>query len=149
MNKDLEQLNLLSIFHLVLGILTSLASCVFLIHVSIGIAAINGKLDTKGSPPPEFGWLFLIMGSLAFLIGLSIGILSIIASKKLKARKSRIFCLVVAGIECLNTPLGTVLGIFTIILLMKEPVIQLFESQPLPQTQHQLDQPDSNNPILG
>ncbi len=148
MNKDLEQLNLLSIFHLILGILTSLASCVFLIHVTIGIAALNGKLDAKGSaPPPEFGWMFLIMGSLAFLGCLSIGILSIIASKKLKAHKSRIFCLVVAGIECLNTPLGTVLGIFTIILLMKEPVIQLFECQPLPQTHYQSGQPGSSNTI--
>ncbi len=147
MTKDQEQLKQLSVSHLVLGILTSLGSCVFLIDVTIGIAALNGKFDDNGLPtPPEFGWLFLIMGSLAFLACLSISILSIIASKKLKAHKSRIFCLVVAGIECLNMPLGTVLGIFTIILLTKEPVIQLFAGQPLPESQQQSGQPGPSIP---
>jgi len=39
------------------------------------------------------------------------------------------FCLVMAGAECLFMPFGTVLGVFTIILLLQEPVKQLFNSQ--------------------
>jgi hypothetical protein len=39
-----------------------------------------------------------------------------------------VVCLVMRGVECLFMPFGTVLGIFTIILLIQEPVKQLFDS---------------------
>jgi hypothetical protein len=40
------------------------------------------------------------------------------------------FCLVMGGVECLFMPFGTVLGVFTIIVLMQEPVKQLFGVNP-------------------
>jgi hypothetical protein len=40
------------------------------------------------------------------------------------------FCLVMGGVECLFMPFGTVLGVFTIIVLMREPVKQLFGVNP-------------------
>lgn len=36
------------------------------------------------------------------------------------------FCLTMAGAECIFVPFGTVLGVFTIIVLMRESVKQLF-----------------------
>lgn len=50
----------------------------------------------------------------------------IAAGRKLKRRTSRTFCLVVAGLECILMPFGTVLGVFTLIVLSKEPAKQLF-----------------------
>lgn len=41
----------------------------------------------------------------------------------IKKRKNRTFSLVVAGINCLQMPFGTVLGVFTIIVLMR-PTVQ-------------------------
>jgi len=40
------------------------------------------------------------------------------------------FCLVVSGIECILTPLGTVLSVFTIIVLMRESLKRLFTADP-------------------
>jgi len=40
----------------------------------------------------------------------------------IKKRKNRTFSLVVAGINCLQMPFGTVLGVFTIIVLMRPSV---------------------------
>ena len=37
------------------------------------------------------------------------------------------YCLVMAGIECLFMPFGTVLGVFTIIVLMRESVKEMFK----------------------
>jgi hypothetical protein len=37
-----------------------------------------------------------------------------------------LYCLVVAGIECIFMPFGTVLGVFTIIVLMRPSVRNLF-----------------------
>ncbi len=41
--------------------------------------------------------------------------------------RRRLFCLVVAGVECAFMPFGTVLGVFTIAVLMRESVKELFE----------------------
>lgn len=42
--------------------------------------------------------------------------------------KNRMFCLVVAGLNCLQVPFGTVLGIFTIIGLMPDSGRAQYES---------------------
>ena len=34
------------------------------------------------------------------------------------------------GVECLFMPFGTVLGVFTIVVLCREPVKQLFSARP-------------------
>lgn len=44
----------------------------------------------------------------------------------LSRRRHHVFCLVIAGIECLVMPFGTVLGVFTIIVLTKESVREMF-----------------------
>ena len=51
--------------------------------------------------------------------------------RKLKRRRSHTFCLAVAVVECLLMPLGTILGVFTIITLMKEPVKEIFDANKL------------------
>jgi hypothetical protein len=48
----------------------------------------------------------------------------------LSLRKYYTFCLVMAGIECLFMPVGTVLGVFTIIVLMRPTVKAMFEIAP-------------------
>jgi hypothetical protein len=44
----------------------------------------------------------------------------------LKNRRRYIFCLVVAGFECFFAPFGTVLGVFTILVLSRPSVKALF-----------------------
>ncbi len=142
MKQDLDQINMLSTFHLILGILTCFASSLTFGHISGGIMMLNIPPDAKGSPPPPIiGWLFIIAGLVGFAIIMSVGIVMIIASRRLKAHQSRMFCLVVAGIECAMAPLGTVLGVFTIITLIKDSVIQLFEGETLPNPQLKPEQP--------
>jgi hypothetical protein len=41
-------------------------------------------------------------------------------------RKHYTFCLVMAGVECLFMPFGTVLGVFTILVLNRQTVKELF-----------------------
>ncbi len=45
----------------------------------------------------------------------------------LSKRQHYTFCLVMAGVECIFIPFGTVLGIFTIIVLARPVVKALFE----------------------
>ena len=50
----------------------------------------------------------------------------ILAGRFLAARRRHLFCIVIAGIACMFMPMGTVLGIFTIIVLMRPSVKELF-----------------------
>jgi hypothetical protein len=129
-NEDTNNIDLLSLFHYILCGITALFSCIPFIHVFVGLAIVSGKFfkDNNGSGPPScFGWLFVIMGAAIILIGWSTAACMIIAGRKLKKRKNRIFCTVVAGIECMLMPLGTILGVFTLIALSKDSVRELFD----------------------
>ena len=126
MTQDEQHLDLLAIFHYVVGGLTALFSCMFLFHVGIGIAMLNGAFDGKEPPPKLFAWVFVVIGSLFILAGWTLAGLIVAAGRRLKRRASHTFCLVVAALECLLMPFGTVLGVFTLVVLMKEPVKQLF-----------------------
>lgn len=128
MTEDEQQLNLLSIFHYVLAALTALFSCLLLFHIAMGIAIVCGAMGDEG-PPPFFGWIFILMPSFLLLAGWTLAGLMVAAGRRLKRRASHTFCLVVACIECLMMPFGTVLGIFTIIVLSRESVKELFAAK--------------------
>ena len=128
MSENERFLNLLSIFHFIFGGLKVLFSCVFLIHVAIGVAMLCGAIDGNEAPPKFVGLLFIFMGSVFILFGWIIATLMIVLGVKLRQRTSRTFCFVAAGIECISMPFGTVLGVLTIVLLMKDSVKTLFEA---------------------
>ena len=129
MTQDERNLNLLSVFHYVVGGLTALFSCFPLIHVVIGVMMMTGKMDGKGPPPFFFGLMFAVAGALFILCGFALATAMVIAGRRLRARRSRTYCIVVAAIACAMMPFGTVLGVFTIIVLMKESVIGLFSER--------------------
>ena len=66
------------------------------------------------------------MATVFIIIGWTIAVCIIIAGSNLAKRKHYTFCLVIAAISCMFMPLGTVLGIFTIIVLMRPSVKELF-----------------------
>jgi len=131
MTQNEQHLNLLAIFHHVVGGLTALFSCMFLLHVAMGIAMLCGAFDGKDTPPKFFAWFFILFPSVFILAGWTLSGFIIAAGRKLKHRASYTFCLVIAGLECILMPLGTVLGVFTIIVLMKDSVKQLFTANQL------------------
>jgi hypothetical protein len=129
---DADHLNLLAIFHFV-GAGLALVGILFLLaHFALMHTIFdNPKLwenQRQGPPPAEFfavfKWFYLVMG-VWFLVS---GILNVISGCCLRARKHRTFSLVVAGINCVHLPLGTVLGVFTIIVLIRDSVRELYEA---------------------
>jgi hypothetical protein len=124
-----DELRLLSIFHYVLAGLSALFGLLPLIYVGFGAAILSGRLDGgKGGPPPPFlGWFVIGLGlflmALAFLYVAGL----IWAGRSLARRRSWILCMVVAGISCAFAPLGTALGVFTIVVLARPEVKALFE----------------------
>jgi hypothetical protein len=126
---DTEHLRILSICHFVLAGIAAFFSCIPIIHVCIGLMLVFGgpSMGGSGSPPPaSFGWIFVIMGTAAILIGWICALLIFLAGRSIKQRRHYTFCLVVAGIACLWMPFGTVLGVFSFIVLLRPSVKGMF-----------------------
>jgi hypothetical protein len=133
MNPDEEQLQLLAIFHYVVAGLAALFSFFPLLYTTVGaifiFAARHGTAKPGEDLPPEFlGWIFAVLGSLLFLIGIAMAICILIAGRSLALRKRYLFVLVMACVECLFIPFGTILGVFTIVVLSRESVRGLFST---------------------
>lgn len=136
---DEEHLKVLSICYYVSAGMTALMSLFGLFYAVIGVIAIASGPNV-GSPhepsPAVVGAIFISIGLGMFGLGLLGAILKIVAGSRIRQRKSRIFCMVVAAIGCLEFPYGTLLGIFTFIILGRSSVRQLFEEaeKELPQS---------------
>jgi hypothetical protein len=126
MNDDKQNLKLLSIFHYIVGAITALFACFPMIHVAIGIAMLVGAFNGKDAPPRFVGWIFIIFPGFMILCGWALAVCILVAGSKLARYRSRTYCLVIACVECIFMPFGTVLGVFTIIVLMKDSVKELF-----------------------
>ena len=137
MNQDKEHLRLLAIFHYIVAGLAALFSFFPLLYTTIGaifiFVARHGTPKPGEELPPEFlGWIFVGVGSFLFLLGITMGICILIAGRCLSHHKGYSFTLVMACIECLFIPFGTILGVFTIIALSRESVEALFSTAPAP-----------------
>lgn len=126
--RDRDHLTILAIMHYVAAALFGLGALFPIIYLIIGIVIVNGGLQQPGreAPPPAVGWILIAFSIVAILIGITFSCCVAIAGRKLQLRKNHLFCLIVAGVECLFLPFGTALGIFTIIVLLRPSVKELF-----------------------
>jgi len=70
MNAQEEQhVQLLAIFHYIVGGLTALFACFPLVHLIIGLVMVFGGFSGSQAPPAFVGWLFIVLGGGFFLWG--------------------------------------------------------------------------------
>ena len=133
---DDEHLRLLAIFHYVVAAITAVFGCFPLMHVALGLFitfAPEAMKNNQGESPPDwFGLIFVFVGGMLITIFWSLAACIAFAGHCLAMRKYYMFCLVVAALECMFTPFGTVLGVFSIIVLMRDSVKQSFATGKLP-----------------
>ena len=130
-NQDEEHLRLLSILYYVKGGLMACGTC-----FGIGYATIMGTVFTAASQsnngPPVFvgPLIFVIVGFIMLLVA-ALAVLTIWAGRSLAQKKHYTFCFVMAAILCVvSIPLGTALGVFTMVVLLRPSVKQLFKGVP-------------------
>jgi len=128
MDQDRQHLQLLSVIHYVLGGLFALMGCFPIFHVLVGIAMVSGVIkEQAGEPSPQaFGWIFIIFPGMMMLFIWGVAFMIVLVGRKLATYRSHMFCLVAAAIECTFMPLGTLLGVFTILVLIRPSVKSLF-----------------------
>jgi hypothetical protein len=138
---DREHLRLLAIFHFVVAGLAIVGIGFLFLHYCIFSSFFAhpemwqpkpGPNGTSVPPVPPIPpglfdmlkWVYVVLGFLLLLV--SIG--NLLSGFFLRARKHRVFSLIVAGLDCLQIPFGTLLGVFTIVVLVRESVVELYQN---------------------
>jgi hypothetical protein len=129
---DTDHLKLLSIFHF-LGAGLALLGLLFLFaHFMILRTVFTGpqqmQFTNQPAPPAEIigflKWFYLAAG----LWMIASAVLNLLSGLYLRAGKHRTFSIVVAALNCIHMPLGTVLGVFTLIVLLRDSVRERYLS---------------------
>jgi hypothetical protein len=134
--QDEQYLQILSIFHYIVGAMAGLFACFPIFHFVMGIAfmaaGVSGSAESGGAPAALFGLMFTVIAGSIILFGWAFAICTALTGRYLTQRRRYMFCLVMAGVECIFTPFGTVLGVFTIIVLMRPEVKAMFGVETAP-----------------
>lgn len=129
--KDVEHLRLLAIFHFV-GAGLSLLGIGFLFLHYLFLHAFFGNpamwKDAKNAPPfpPDFFKIFIWFYIFGGAVLVTFAIINVLSGIFLHRQRHRMFSLVVAGLNCIHMPLGTVLGVFTLVALQRDSVRALY-----------------------
>jgi hypothetical protein len=128
--RDREHLKHLAIFHFVFAGLAFVGIGFLFVHYFMMHTMFSNPEMWKSQPqamPSKafldvFIWFYVFMGVL-LLTGL---ILNVLSGSFLLQKKNRLFSLVIGGLNCLQIPFGTALGVFTIIVLSRDSVRELY-----------------------
>ncbi|MEM7697096.1 MAG: hypothetical protein AAF236_01680 [Verrucomicrobiota bacterium] len=124
---DRHHLQLLSVFHKVYGWLCLLGLLGLLAHFAFA-AFLFFYQDFAESGFNSIFAVFIVFYLIGALILIALAIANFKAAGALADLRSKTLCFVVACVNCLNMPIGMVLGIFTIIVIMRPQVSDAFRS---------------------
>lgn len=128
MTEDENQLRLLSIFHYIVGGIAAVFALFPAVYLIFGIVIVGRPGTFTGEPPPAIlGWFMIIFSGLFIIIGFAFAGFIVRCGRCIARRRSYLFCQVMAGVECIFMPFGTVLGVFTLLILARPSVKLLFE----------------------
>lgn len=124
MERDKRHLQILSKLQIIYGILNLFVSVYFYKVISALVAEYRKVLE-ESNPEAQVA-LLVGFGFVLFLIGVVILFCIILTGQSLARYENYQYCLIVAMLECLIIPVGTLLGILTILVLRRESVKELF-----------------------
>ena len=127
-----EHVRLLAIFHWIVAGFAALCSMFPVLHLVMGIAVVTEKLPGGGPGDSGrlVGWLVIAFAGTLIALGLAFASCLAIAGRNLLRLRRHTFCFVMGAIGCFFMPFGTVLGVFTIIVLSKPEVRAAFDRPP-------------------
>jgi hypothetical protein len=128
---DLDHLRVLAVLHFVIAGLAVVGLVFLFLHYLVMRTMIGSpeiwNQTGGGGPNPEqffglFKWFYLFM-AVVLVAG---GVANLLSGLFIQKRRNRLFSLIVAGVNCLQVPLGTALGVFSFIVLLRPSVRDLY-----------------------
>jgi len=132
-HRDDEHLKLLGIFHYVTAALHLMGCAAGAVYVGMAAfvpAAMSNAPagDVPDGLPAMIGGVFGVLGVGLIFLSITAAALTAYAGWSLHHRRNRILVLVIAALHLLNVPFGTLLGVFTIVVMSRPEVTEEFES---------------------
>jgi hypothetical protein len=127
-DRDAEHLKVLSICWYVVAGLNVLFGCFPLIYVVMGVAIMTTGAGSRPGEPPAavMGAVFAAIGGAISILIWTGALLAFLTARALRNRNRLVLCYITAGLACLNVPIGTVLGVFTFLILARPTVRSQF-----------------------
>ena len=94
----------------------------------IGAVFSNMPPANGNNLPPTAVHIFAVIFGVIVLLGFAYAVLQFLAAYWLTRRRARGYTLVIAALNCFCVPYGTVLGIFTFLVLQRPAAKELFGS---------------------
>ena len=128
---DQEHLKQLRLFHFIFAGLGILGLIFLLLHYSL-MQVFFSQAEQGAAQDPVLA-IFMTYAGLFYGFGaitiLAHSLLNLLSGIYLKQHRHRTFSFVVAILNCLNAPVGTILGVFTIVVLQRPSVLELYNRQ--------------------
>ncbi|MBT8484680.1 MAG: hypothetical protein KJO43_03810 [Phycisphaerae bacterium] len=138
---DAQHVKVLAVLYFVMSGLALFGMCFGGVYIMLGLALQSDAVMASGNATPAEvqemqlgGTIMGIAGGVALFISVVAGAMHLLTGFFLLRHTHRTFCVVVAAITCLSIPIGTVLGVFTIVVLARPAVRVMFDadrSEPL------------------
>jgi len=131
---DNEHLKLLSLFHYIFGgiilayaffIILQFIFLFYFLETFLRNSSFNTFTSNNDFDPLIFKFI-LYIGITFFIIMLIGGILEILSGKFIKARKNRTFSYIIAILNLLSIPYGSILGIMTLTVLGRNTIKEMY-----------------------
>lgn len=126
--SEKDTLHMLAIFHYVIAGLIALVACIPLIHLTIGLSLTAGALVSEEPVIGVAGIFFTLIASFIILLGWGLAFFVFLSGRNLDRQTKYQFCMIGAGVLCIFMPLGTILGVFTLVTLQDDSVKAMFKS---------------------
>ncbi|NYZ63657.1 hypothetical protein [Luteimonas deserti] len=125
--RDADHLQLLVIFHYLSAALTGALALFPVLHLVVGLGLLGGWLSPADADARMVGALFVTFAAAMIAAGLAFAGLLAWTGRNLARRRRPLACMIVAGVACAAFPLGTALGVCTLVVLVRPSVKTLFE----------------------
>ena len=125
-NTDRDTLHIISIFHYIMAGIIALISCIPLVYLALGVTMTVGGVSENVPFLGIVGAALSAVIGLVILVGWGLAVLVFLAGKNLDRQTKYQVCLFGAGVLCIFLPIGTILGVFTMVTLQSDSVRELF-----------------------
>lgn len=113
-DRDQEHLRLVKLGFYIMAGVGGLISLFSLVYIGLGGMLASGAIPIGNGRHDEARTTALLLGGIGIavlLIGLTVTFLAYLAGRSIGIRRRRNFCIIIAGLCCLQIPWGTAIGV--------------------------------------
>ena len=133
MPADHDHLRTLAIFHYLAAGMNGLGAVFGILYVGFGSFVSSGVFNSLGgggaAPPAQLGWFFIGTGAFMIVFAMATTALTIAAAVNLQNGTRKWLCITASVVHCLQIPIGTLLGAFTLVALSKPAIKGFFDGK--------------------